>query len=200
MAVPQGELKPDWALIAGRGTVLICEPNAAAPLRADLEAFADDFTSLPTGFYPIGVTGNESLPEGEQEGGESEVLDLWEFPAARTVETEKPVDTITIKPAQFDNTTLALYAGGGDDSGEDVFWTPAQRVPTVAGILVVYIDSIGRVVGRYRPKNSLIGTGGIVVNTDEWGEIPIVATRLTDASNPGGEAWIGEGFGTPVVP
>lgn len=200
MAVPQGELKPDWALIAGRGTVLICEPNAAPPTRASLEAFADDYTALPAGFYPIGVTGDESLPEGETEGGESEVLDLWEFPAARTVETETPVDTLTIKPAQFDNTSMALYSGGGDDTGEDIFWTPAQRVPTRAGVCVVYIDSIGRVVGRYRPKNDLIGQGGIVVNTDNWGEIPIVATRLSDAANPGGEAWIGEGFGTPGTP
>lgn len=199
MAVPQGELKPDWALIAGRGTVLICEPNTEPPTRAALDTFADDFTTLPAGFFPIGVTGTEGLPEGEAEGGESETLDLWEFPSARVVESTAPTNTITIKPAQFDNTTLALFSGGGDATGTEIFWTPAQRVPTVAGILVVYIDSIGRVVGRFRPKNSLIGSGGIVVNTDTWGEVPIVATQLFDVANPGGEAWIGEGFGIPAV-
>lgn len=200
MPVPQGELKPDWALIAGRGTVLICEPDTAPPDRADLDAFADDYTMLPTGFYPIGVTGTEGLPEGEAEGGESELRDLWEFPGARTVETETAKNTLTIKPAQFDNTSLQLYSGGGDATGTEIFWAPHQRVPTQAGILVCYIDSIGRVVGRLWPKCSLIGQGGIVVNTDEFGEIPIVATRLNSTTSAGSEAWIGEGFGQPATP
>ncbi len=194
-----GQLKPDWALIAGRGTVLICDANHAPPTRVQLETFAADWSSLPAGFTPIGVTGSDSLPEEESEGGDTEVLDLWEFPGARAVSTESAVNKLTIKPAQFDNDSLELYYGGGDYDQADVFWSPKTPLPKIAGLCVVYVDSNGRVVGQYRPKNSLKGAGGIVVNRDTWGEVPIEATLLNDPANPGPIAWIGEGFGTPAT-
>lgn len=195
------ELNPDHGLIAGRGAILINEPGAEPPTLQELVNFAADYSVLPAnGWAPFGDMDPEDLPAFDADGGDFKTLSTWAFANVRQVQEDAKTSFFEANGIQFDNDTMRIYEGGGDETGTEIFWAPGNPIPTRAGVTVVAIDaSIGRTVGYHAPLMSVTGNGGVEFQRDEWTQIPLKFTELLLPGKKGPHAWIGEGFGKPAT-
>lgn len=183
------------ALVAGRGVVLLGELNADPPTVAELITFVANPATFPTGFAPFGDTHAEDLPETEFEGGDVTFLSTWWTPNADSISEAVSLST-TVNALQFDNETMALYEGGGNQAGDGVFWAPKSPVPTRSSALTVMVDKRnGSVKALYQPQVAIRAADGISHDTEDYSQIPL---RFSEEQHPqasGPHAWIGDGFG-----
>ena len=189
-------------LIAGRGVVLIGDETAIQPTYAQFRSYIDagaNESSLPTGFTPLGETDPEALPEWSTAGGAPTVKRTWRVEAAR--ETKTPaVHSMIVNPLQFDNATMRLREGIGDETQPGVFVSPAITAPTEAPILIVYLDG-SNPVGEYLGRCSIGAADSITHGIEDWSKIPLRCTQLDPTDSKPKHAWIGRWFGTdPTVP
>lgn len=183
-------------MLPGRGYILEADEGAPEPTYLDLEAFAANILTLPTGFTIIGHTSRKNLVALSKDGGNTTVLGSWEQEQIEEVETEKPVEYITVNGHQFDNLNLARYFGGGDITTPGRFVVSANPVPQKRALCIVYLTR-GRVVGQYFASSSVRGVDAMEHSVEDFSTIPFRFTIL-DPLIGDRQVWIGRQFGAAV--
>lgn len=189
-------LNLDAALKAGRGLVLLRNPNTAGPTYTEMVTLvASGGVTLPSGTTHLGETDAEDLPSWDAEGGDSEVMRTWWTESAR-VNSSPGTKFFTVKLLQFDNDTLSLFEGGGTFANPNEFVSPANPAATEKGTTIVYVDN-GNVVAEDMARVSYLGDGTIEHSTDGFSKIPVRGTVLTPTTGAI-HRWLGEYVGTPT--
>lgn len=197
----------DAVLMPGRGNVLVCDveylTETTIPTIEQLEAYAADYGKLPTGFRSLGHTSTDDLPKWDGDGGDTEVKGSWEKAKLREVAKDVEVSWMDVIALQFDNEIMSLQSGGGDASKPGQFRAPKNKTFPELGVLVVYMDNAGQVVGELVPRTSVRKGDNIEHKTDEFSGVPLRFTQLTPKSLPE-HIWIGHNFGAdapnPIEP
>ena len=189
-------------LMPGRGNVLVFDPldftETDIPTVDQLEAYAADYMKLPPKMRSLGHTSTDDLPAWDGDGGDTEVKGSWERQKLREVAKDVEVNWFAVKALQFDNEIMSLASGGGDASRPEQFWAPTRKKFPELGALIVYIDSVGGVIGELVPRCSVRKDDNIEHATDEFSAIPLRFTQLTPMNNLAEHIWIGRNFGSKV--
>lgn len=139
-------------------------------------------SAKPIGWEPIGHTAQDDLPEFGYEGGDKETKGSWQKKNLKEVTTETPVDYVTVKLNQFDNSTFELYYGENASKIEGVFGVDGGDAPAVEkAVLIVLVDGNFK-IGFAAAKASTRRDESISLATDDFSQLPV---RATFVKHPG---------------
>ncbi|ATN88095.1 major tail protein [Mycobacterium phage Cindaradix] len=180
-------LNDDAVLTAAVGYVYTGPVGTAAPAASELDALnLIDTTSWGTGltaWLPTGHTSRGDMPEFGFDGGDSEIKGTWQKKKLAEVQTEDPVDYLTIYLQQFDEGSLTLYYGenASDVAGEFAVASGSRAVERA--VLVVIEDGDVR-VGFHAFKASVKRDDAIQLPVDDFASLPVRATFLDYQDKP----------------
>jgi len=179
-------LNDNAVLTAAVGYVYFAPVGTAAPAAADLDGLnlEDPSGWTAAGWVNAGHTSEGDLPEFGFDGGDTEVRNTWQKKKLREVQTEDPVDFLTVFLQQFDETAMELYYGPNASSTAGEFAVSAAGVqPVEKAVLVVIVDGDVR-VGFHASKASVKRDDSIQLDTEDFGSLPIRCTFLSHSTNP----------------
>lgn len=172
-----------------RGYIFTAPTGTAAPTPAEIEAYVAG--AAITGWESVGHTARDELPEFGFDGGDREVRGTWQNEALRSVVTESPVDFVTFRLHQVDESTLALYYSQANSSATVGVFAVADAPTgsTEKALLIVVIDGDTH-VGFHSGKVSIARDDSIGMEIDGFMEFPVRATVLKNGTDPI-FSWIG---------
>ncbi|QDK03103.1 major tail protein [Mycobacterium phage SydNat] len=129
------------------------------------------------GWHPVGHTSENDMPEFGYEGGDSEVRNTWQKKKLREVQSEEPVDYLTMFLHQFDTQSFELYYGKNAATTPGVFGVDGNTKPVEKALLVIIKDGDEK-VGFYAAKASVKRDDAIQMPNDDFAALPIRATFL----------------------
>lgn len=130
------------------------------------------------GWVQEGHTSREDLPEIGYEGGDSEVKGTWQKKNLRTVETDPPVDYVTMKLHQFDMDVMEKYYGKNDSKVANVFGKDNPGTGTVEKALMMVIVDGSFSLAFGAAKASFTRDEAVSLSTDDMSVLPLKATFL----------------------
>lgn len=168
-------------LTAAVGYVYTAPPGTIAPTPALLKTINLTDTSSwgagLTAWKSVGHTSRGTLPEFGFEGGDAEVKGSWQKKKLREVQSEDPIDSLTVVLHQFDEEALALYYGENASSTEGVFgYSGSAGTNERAGLVI--IDDGGFRLGHHFHKASVKRDDAIELPIDDLAALPIRFTYL----------------------
>lgn len=190
----------DAVLTAAVGHVYVANPGTAAPSPALLKTInlANPSTwTGATGWQSVGHTSRGTLPEFGFDGGKSEVKGSWQKKKLREINTEDPIDYVTILLHQFDEDSLGLYYGPNASSTPGVFGVKTGQTNEKA-VLVVIEDGEMR-LGNHAHKAGVRRDDSIDLPIDDLASFPVRFTYL-DYMAELPFSWINEDLFNPVAP
>lgn len=135
--------------------------------------------SAGSGWKPVGHTSRGTLPEFGFEGDTTEVRGSWQKKKLREIQTEDPIDYLTVVLHQMDKDSLALYYGPNASSTAGVFGVTSASQNSnleVAG-LVVIVDGTQR-LGFHFSKAAVKRDDAIELPIDDLAALPVKFTFL----------------------
>ncbi|QBP31410.1 major capsid protein [Mycobacterium phage Miramae] len=180
-------LNDDAVLTAAVGYVYTGPVGTAAPAAADLDGLSllntTSWGNGLTAWIPTGHTSRGDMPEFGFDGGDSEIKGTWQKKKLAEVQTEDPVDYLTIYLQQFDEGSLTLYYGenASDVAGEFAVASGSRAVERA--VLVVIEDGDVR-VGFHAFKASVKRDDAIQLPVDDFASLPVRATFLDYEDKP----------------
>ncbi|AHG23805.1 tail protein [Mycobacterium phage EagleEye] len=169
----------DAVLNAAVGHVYVALPGTAAPTAAQLKTLnlKDPSTwTGATGWESVGHTSRGTLPEFGFEGGDSEVKGSWQKKKLREIDSDDPIDFLTIILHQFDEMGLGLYYGPNASTVPGEFGVKTGQVNEKA-VLVVIEDEDLR-LGHHAWKASVKRDDSIDLPIDDLAALPVRFTYL----------------------
>ncbi|MGZ3380403.1 MAG: phage tail tube protein [Isosphaeraceae bacterium] len=131
------------------------------------------------GWFNIGHTSREKMPDFGFSGGEYKLKGTWQRKRLKLVQDNAiPADFIKLELEQWDRESLSLYFG--DDAANDtagIFGVDGNFVPVERALLVIIVDGSYK-VGFYAPKTAITRDGEIKLPLDDFAALPIKATFL----------------------
>ena len=100
-----------WAL--AKASVAITITAAASFTGGTTPAIAVTQKSALTGWKSVGHTSRGTLPEFGFDGDSTEVRGSWQKKKLREIQTDDPIDYLSVVLHQFDSDALSLYYGDG---------------------------------------------------------------------------------------
>jgi hypothetical protein len=190
----------DAVLTAAVGYVYVGDVGAEPPSPADLTALElkDPSKWTVAGWSSVGHTSRGTLPEFGFEGGDSEMKGSWQKRKLREVQSEDPVDFLTVILHQFDVDSLSLYYGPNGSSEPGVFGVKSGVSPSEKAGLVVIEDGDVR-LGFHFHKASVKRDDSIELPIDDFAALPVRFTFL-DYNDEVLFSWISEDLFNPSVP
>lgn len=178
------EYNPSEVLVADFVTVLAPKTGTfAPPPRGAVGKFkADDSTTYPDGWAPIGLTSAETLPTFSSDGGDATVIDTAEVAAVRNIRgniTTKFEFTLHT----FNKRVLQLTQGGNDPAtleeteAELIQWSGGKPRTVNTSLLFIRADS-EMTVFDYMPNAQLSANGRGETSKGALVPIPVTATVL----------------------
>ena len=178
------EYNPSEVLVADFVTVLAPKTDGfAPPPRGEVGRFkADDSTTYPAGWAPIGLTSAETLPTFSSDGGDATVIDTAEVAAVRNIRgniTTKFEFTLHT----FNKRVLQLTQGGNDlatleeTEAELIQWSGGKPRTVNTSLLFIRADS-EMTVFDYIPNAQLSANGRGETSKGALVPIPVTATVL----------------------
>lgn len=132
----------------------------------------------PTDWEPLGHTSNDDLPEFGYDGGDSETKGSWQKKNLREVTKDAPVDYVTLKPIQFDESTLELYYGQNASKVDGVFGVDAPEGKAVERAILIVIRDGDFTIAFTSAKSGVRRDESISMASDDFATLPIRATFL----------------------
>ncbi|AKF14189.1 major tail protein [Mycobacterium phage Luchador] len=173
-------LDDDAVLTAAVGYVYTAPPGTAAPTAAQLKTInLTDTSTWGTGLTVwdnAGHTSRGTLPEFGFEGGDSEVKGSWQKKKLREINSEDPIDFVTILLHQFDEDSLSLYYGPNGSTVEGEFGVDPSQTNEKA-VFVVIVDGDFR-LGHHAWKSSVKRDDAIDLPIDDLAALPVRFTYL----------------------
>lgn len=171
-------------LTAAVGYVYVGAVGNAAPTPAALKTI--DLTApggwTATGWSSVGHTSRGTLPEFGFEGGDTEVKGSWQKKKLREVQTEDPVDYLTVVLHQFDEDALALYYGANSSETEGVFgYSGSSDTNEKAGLVVIEDGDLR--LGFHFHKSNVTRDESIELPIDDFASLPVKFTFLNHSTN-----------------
>lgn len=178
------EYNPSEVLVADFVTVLAPKTGTfAPPPKGAVGKFkADDSTTYPEGWAPIGLTSAETLPTFSSDGGDATVIDTAEVAAVRNIRgniTTKFEFTLHT----FNKRVLQLTQGGNDPAtleeteAELIQWSGGKPRTVNTSLLFIRADS-EMTVFDYMPNAQLSANGRGETSKGALVPIPVTATVL----------------------
>ncbi|AOE44638.1 major tail protein [Gordonia phage Strosahl] len=188
-------LNDNAVLTAAMGYVFTAPVGTAAPTPAQLGTLNLEDTSGWTGntaWDSIGHTSRGEMPEFGFDGGDSEMKGSWQKKKLREITAEDPIDYLTLRLHQFDETAFNFYYGENASSTPGVFGVSTKgNKRAEKAFLVVIVDGDER-VGFHVSKASVKRDDAIQLPTDDLASLPIRATFLDHVGSPLLFSWINE--------
>lgn len=132
-----------------------------------------------SGWKPVGHTSRGTLPEFGFEGDNTEIRGSWQKKKLREIQTDDPIDYLTVVLHQMDKDSLALYYGPNASSTSGIFGVTSASQNSnleVAG-LVVIVDGTQR-LGFHFSKAAVKRDDKIDLPIDDLAALPIKFTFL----------------------
>lgn len=166
-------------LTAAVGYVYTAIPGTAAPSPTQLKTInlSNPAGWTVTGWKSVGHTSRGTLPEFGFEGGDSEVKGSWQKKKLREIQSEDPIDYLTVVLHQFDEEALALYYGDNASATEGVFGYSGSAGTNEKAGLVIIEDGDLR-LGHHFHKASVKRDEAIELPIDDLAALPIRFTYL----------------------
>lgn len=186
-------------LTAAVGYVYTAPVGTAAPTPAQLKGInlANPASWTVTGWQSVGHTSRGTLPEFGFEGGDSEMKGSWQKKKLREIQSEDPVDYLTVVLHQFDEDALSLYYGDNGSSDAGVFGVRSGVSPAEKAVFVVIEDGDLR-LGFHSHKTSVKRDDAIELPIDDLAALPVRFTFL-DFEDELLFSWINEDLFNAVV-
>ncbi|AHB31885.1 major tail protein [Mycobacterium phage Aragog] len=177
--------------VLGEGAVLVSGTSLATGLDVtfigpyqgldvEVDAVGDVTVTTKTninGWTPVGHTSENDMPEFGYEGGDTEVRNTWQKKKLREVQTDEPVDYLTMFLHQFDTQSFELYYGKNAADTPGVFGVEGNARPVEKALLVIIVDGDEK-VGFYAAKASIKRDDAIQLPNDDFAALPVRATFL----------------------
>lgn len=166
-------------LTAAVGYVYTAAVGTAAPSPTALKTISLSNTTgwTAAGWKSVGHTSRGTLPEFGFEGGDSEIKGSWQKKKLREIQSEDPVDYLTVVLHQFDEDALSLYYGDNASATEGVFGVTSGVVPVEKAVFVVIEDGDLR-LGFHSHKTSVKRDDAIELPIDDLAALPVRFTFL----------------------
>lgn len=131
------------------------------------------------GWKSIGHTSRGTLPEFGFEGDNTEIRGSWQKKKLREIQTDDPIDYLTVVLHQFDNDALGLYYGANASSTAGVFGvsSTSQNTPVENAGLVIIQDGTTR-LGFHFSKAAVKRDDAIDLPIDDLAALPLRFTFL----------------------
>lgn len=133
--------------------------------------------SAVNGWKSVGHTSRGTLPEFGFEGGDSEIKGSWQKKKLREIQSDDPIDYLTVVLHQFDEDALSLYYGDNASSEAGVFGVTSGSSPVEKAGLVVIEDGDLR-LGFHFHKASVKRDDAIELPIDDLAALPVRFTFL----------------------
>jgi hypothetical protein len=169
----------DAVLTAAVGYVYVGDSGTAAPTPTQLKTLnlkAPSTWTGVTGWESVGHTSRGALPEFGFEGGDSEMKGSWQKKKLRELETDDPIDYVTVVLHQFDEQSLGLYYGPNASTTPGVFGVKTGQKNEKA-VLVVIEDGDLR-LGHHAHNSSVRRDDAIDLPIDDLAALPVRFTYL----------------------
>jgi len=173
-----------YVYTAAAGTVA---PTPSALKTIDLE---NPLSWTASGWTSVGHTSRGTLPEWGYDGGDFETKGSWQKKKLREVETDIPIDSVTVSLHEFNQAGLGLYYGPNAVSTPGVFGVKTSQINEKA-FLVVIVDGTTR-LGFHALKASIRRDDALDVPIDDLAVLPIKATFLDYGTGNVPFSWINE--------
>lgn len=185
-------------LTAAVGYVYTADPGTPAPTPSALKTIdlENPLSWTASGWTSVGHTSRGTLPEWGFDGGDFEVKGSWQKKKIREVETDIPIDSVTVSLHQFDATGLGLYYGPNAVATPGVFGVKPSQINEKA-FLVVIVDGSLR-LGFHALKASIRRDDALDVPIDDLAVLPIKATFLDYGTGNVPFSWINEDLFNPA--
>lgn len=128
---------------------------------------------------PVGHTSRGTLPEFGFDGDTTEIRGSWQKKKLREIQTDDPVDYVSVTLHQLDKESLALYYGPNASTTSGVFGvssTSQNANVEVAGLIIV-VDGTQR-LGFHFSKAAVKRDDAIDLPIDDLAALPIKFTFL----------------------
>lgn len=170
----------DAVLTAAVGYVYTATVGTAAPTPAQIKTLNLADTSTwgvgLTAWKTVGHTSRGTLPEFGFEGGNSEVKGSWQKKKLREINSEDPIDFLTVVLHQFDEDSLALYYGPNASTEEGVFGVDTSQINEKAGLVIIEDGDLR--LGHHFFKSSVKRDDSIELPIDDLASMPVRFTYL----------------------
>ncbi len=166
-------------LTAAVGYVYTAPVGTAAPTPSALKTISLTSTALwtPSAWKSVGHTSRGTLPEFGFEGGDAEIKGSWQKKKLREVQSEDPVDYLTVVLHQFDEEGLELYYGSNASATEGIFGVTSGVTPLERAVFVVIEDGDLR-LGFHSHKASVKRDEAMELPIDDLASLPVRFTFL----------------------
>lgn len=181
----------DAVLTAAVGYVYTAAVGTAAPTPAQLKSInlENPDSWAATGWTSVGHTSRGTMPEFGFEGGDSEVKGSWQKKKLREIQTDDPIDYLTVVLHQFDEAALELYYGPNQSETEGIFAANVNQTNEKA--LLVVIEDRDLRLGHHASKASVKRDDAIELPIDDFASLPVRFTYLDYQTEPP-FTWISE--------
>ena len=141
---------------------------------------------------PVGHTSRGTLPEFGFDGDTTEVRGSWQKKKLREIQTDDPIDYVSVVLHQMDEDSLSLYYGPNASPTAGVFGvsSTSQNVNTEVAGLVIVVDGTQR-LGFHFSKAAVKRDDAIELPIDDLAALPVKFTFL-DYNNELLFSWINE--------
>ncbi|QFG10394.1 major tail protein [Mycobacterium phage Anthony] len=171
----------------------------AASLIPTLDLTKPESWATATGWKSVGHTSRGTLPEFGFEGGDSEVKGSWQKKKLREIQSEDPIDYLTVVLHEFDEDALSLYYGENASDEAGVFGYSGKGDVNEKSGLVIIEDGDLR-LGFHFHKASVKRDDAIELPIDDLAALPVRFTFL-DHEDELLFSWINEDlFNVDVTP
>lgn len=173
-------LNDSAVLTAAVGHIFVGPAGTAAPAPSALSTLnlSDTSAWVPEGWTSVGHTSRGDMPEFGFEGGDSEIKGSWQKKKLKEVQTEDPIDYLTVHLQQFDLQSLGLYYGANASSTPGVFGVSASGNALQEKAFLVIIEDGDVRLGLHASKASVKRDSSIALPVDDFASLPIKATFL----------------------
>lgn len=186
-------LTEDAVLTPGIGRIFTKTAAGSTWTLTELNTFAADGVTAPSGWVELGETDLDSIITFAQDGGDSTVKGSWQNASLKQL-IAPTVDSFTLNALQvLDNDILSLYNGGGDVSVAGRFAAPDAPAPIERSVMLVMLDG-ATPLGFSVAKASIIRADAISAAADDFLKLPLRFTILKMASHPRFE-WVNDDLG-----
>lgn len=141
-------------VIPGKGTVLVADPDTAAPTNYEtLDPTAKPIVGAD-GWETLGHTSRENNVSLSKDGGDVTSLGSWWEEVLRSNRAATNW-TATVNSIQVDATTLGLAFGGGTLDTVAGSYDVGDIVPQNKALFILIVDGGGNRLGLYIPNTSV---------------------------------------------
>lgn len=141
-------------------------------------ALAYTTVTAANGWFNVGHTSRDDLPEFGNDGGKTKMKGSWQRKRLREVEDGDPrEDSVKFSLEQWDRASLELYFGEDVADTSGVFGVSGDFNPIEKALLIVIVDG-DEALGFYAPKASIQSDGAVKLPIDDFAKLPVKATFL----------------------